>query len=191
MWYLVRKSVTRALLCITKHMTESESESESESLFAALSQQAFCKYSTLRQTHTTYDISIAILDLDPDLCENLLYSITLSILHIQKCMIHQKKAVLKGFISFVTPKSFEQFIWTLWPKTWKKQTFFLVTESFLCIKSCVMPLFKALIKGFISFLHLRLLSNLWGRYDQKPKKNQTFFLVAESFLPVESCVRPI
>ena len=32
----------------TQKMTESESESES--LFAAPSQQAFCKYSTLRQT---------------------------------------------------------------------------------------------------------------------------------------------
>ena len=48
----------------------------------------------------TYDISIAILDLDPDLCENFLFFVTLSILHIQTCMIHFKKAVLKGFISF-------------------------------------------------------------------------------------------
>ena len=64
----------------------------------------------------TYDISIAILDLDPDLCENFLFFVTLSILHIQTCMIHLKKAVLKGFISF---------------------------------------------------LHLRALSNLWGRYDPK------------------------
>ena len=48
----------------------------------------------------SYDISIAILDLDPDLCENLRFFVTLSILHIQTCMIPLKKAVLKGFISF-------------------------------------------------------------------------------------------
>ena len=48
----------------------------------------------------TYDISIAILDLDPDLSENLLFFVTLSILHIQACVTHLKKAVLKGFISF-------------------------------------------------------------------------------------------
>ena len=47
----------------------------------------------------TYDISLTILDLDPDLCENFLFFVSLSILHIQTCMIHLKKAVLKGFIS--------------------------------------------------------------------------------------------
>ena len=74
------------------------------------------------------------------------------------------------------------------PKTEKKQMFFLVTESFLHLKSCVRPLLKACIEGFISVLHLRALSNLWGRYDPKTKKKQTFFLVTESFLHVESCV---
>ena len=48
----------------------------------------------------TYDISKAILDLDPDLCQNLPFFVTLSILHIQACMIPLMKAVLKGFISF-------------------------------------------------------------------------------------------
>ena len=57
----------------------------------------------------------------------------------------------------------------------KKADFFLVTESFLYIESCVMPLLKALIKGFISFLlHLRLLSNLCGRYDPKTKQKDVF-----------------
>ena len=41
---------------------------------------------------------------------------------------------------------------TLWPKNFfKKQTFLLETESFLHIKSHIVPLLKALIKGFISF----------------------------------------
>ena len=48
----------------------------------------------------TYDISKAILDLYPDLCQNFLFSVTLSILHIQTYMIPLMKAVLKGFISF-------------------------------------------------------------------------------------------
>ena len=71
-----------------------------------------------------YDISKAILDLDPDLCQNFPFFITLSILHIQTHMIPLMKAVLKGFISF--------------------------------------------------FLHLRALSNLWGRYDPKTEKSRRF-----------------
>ena len=47
-----------------------------------------------------YDISKAILDLDPDLCQNFLCFVTLSILHIETCMIPLSKAVHKGFISF-------------------------------------------------------------------------------------------
>ena len=48
----------------------------------------------------SYDISKAILDLDPDLCQNFPYFVTLSILHIETCMISLSKAVDKGFISF-------------------------------------------------------------------------------------------
>ena len=47
-----------------------------------------------------YDISKAILDLDPDLCQNFLLFVTSSILHIERCMIPLSKAVHKGFISF-------------------------------------------------------------------------------------------
>ena len=47
-----------------------------------------------------YDISKAILDLDPDLCQNISFLVTLSILHIQTCVIPLMKAVLTGFISF-------------------------------------------------------------------------------------------
>ena len=38
------------------------------------------------------------------------------------------------------------------------------------------------------FLHLRALSDLWGRYDQKTKKIAGFWLVAVSFLHTESKV---
>ena len=72
-----------------------------------------------------YDISTAILDLDPDLSQNFRSFVTSSILHIQTCMI---------------------------------------------------PLSKAVHKGFISFLHLRALSYLWGRYDPKTEKSSRFCL---------------
>ena len=47
-----------------------------------------------------YDILKAILDLDPDLCQNILFFISSSILHIETCMVPLSKAVDKGFISF-------------------------------------------------------------------------------------------
>ena len=72
-----------------------------------------------------YDISKAILDLDPDLCQNFLFFVTSSILHIETCMI---------------------------------------------------PLMKAVLYGFISSLHLRVLSNLRGRYDPKTEKSRRFSL---------------
>ena len=68
----------------------------------------------------TYHISKAILDLDPDLCQNFLFLLTLSILHVE---------------------------------------------------ACVIPLRKAVFKGLISLLHVRALSNLWGRYDPRTEKS--------------------
>ena len=50
--------------------------------------------------YNTYHISKAILDLDPDLCQNFLCFVTSSILHIETCMIPLSKAVDKGFIFF-------------------------------------------------------------------------------------------
>ena len=59
-----------------------------------------------------------------------------------------------------------------------------VTSSILHIQTCMIPLSKAVHKGFISFfLHLRALSNLWGRYDPKTKKKLPFLLVTMSFSP--------
>ena len=40
------------------------------------------------------------------------------------------------------------------------------------------------------FLHLRVLSNLWGRYDPKAEKKAVFLLVIVSFLLIESSVIP-
>ena len=49
-----------------------------------------------------------------------------------------------------------------------------------------------MFKGLISFfLHLRALSNLWGRYDPKTEKKLTFLLVIVSFLLIESSVIPV
>ena len=37
------------------------------------------------------------------------------------------------------------------------------------------PLMKAMLMGFISFfVHLKVLSNLWGRYDPKTEKHRLF-----------------
>ena len=44
---------------------------------------------------------------------------------------------------------------------------FSITLSVFHVETCVIPLRKAVFWGFISFLHLRALSNLWGRYDLK------------------------
>ena len=43
------------------------------------------------------------------------------------------------------------------------------------------------VLGFYFFLHLRALSNLWGRYDLKTKQ-KSFWLVTVSFLYTESNV---
>ena len=48
---------------------------------------------------------------------------------------------------------------------------------------------ESCVQGFdFIFLHLRALSNLWGRYDPKTEKKLTFLLVIVSFLLVESSV---
>ena len=46
------------------------------------------------------DIWKAILDVDPDLCQNFLFFLISSILHIETFMTPLSKAVHKGFISF-------------------------------------------------------------------------------------------
>ena len=110
----------------------------------------------------TYHISKAILDLDPDLCENFLFVVTSSILHIETCMIPLSKAVHKGFISFHTPKSSELFMGTLWPQNWKKLSFLLVSVSFLHIEWSVIRPLKAFMKDFISSSYT---DELWAIYE--------------------------
>ena len=60
----------------------------------------FFTYISSTSTYYTYQISKAILDLDPDLCQNFLFFVTSLILQIETCMIGLSKAVHKGFISF-------------------------------------------------------------------------------------------
>ena len=101
-----------------------------------------------------YDISKAILDLDPDLCQNFLFFVTLSILHIETCMIPLSKAVHKGFISF----SYTYELWAIYgdvmtPKLKKTHVFACdcafsshrikcntSTESFLWRASFLLPI---------------------------------------------------
>ena len=50
---------------------------------------------------------------------------------------------------------------------------------------------KSYVQGLdFIFLHLRALSNLWGRYDPKTEKKLTFLLVIVSFPLIESSVIP-
>ena len=65
-----------------------------------------------------------------------------------------------------------------------------ITSSILHIETCMIPLSKAVHKGFIFLLHLRALSNLWGRYDPKTEKKLLFLVVTMSFLLIESSVIP-
>ena len=74
-----------------------------------------------------------------------------------------KKSYVQGLdFIFVTPKSFEQFMGTLWPQNWKKLTFLLVIVSFPLIESSVIPALKAFMKGFISSSHT---DELWAIYE--------------------------
>ena len=119
----------------------------------------------------TYHISKAILDLDPDLCQNFLFFVTSLILHIETCMIPLSKAMHKSFISFLTRKSSELFMGTLWPQNWKKLTFLFVTVPFLHIESSVIPPLKAFYEGLhFFFLHWWAMNNIWGHYDLKAWK---------------------
>ena len=99
----------------------------------------------------TYDISKAILDLDPDLCQNFLFFVTLLILaHTDMYDTSKERLCPRASFLFLTRKRFEQFMGTLWPKNWKKQTFLLVTVSCLHIESSVIPPLIASMKGCIS-----------------------------------------
>ena len=74
------------------------------------------------------------------------------------------------YFFFLTSMSFGQFMGMLCPQNWKKQTFLLITESFLHIESCVMLLLKASSRPSFRFLTLTDWSNIWGRYHKKKWK---------------------
>ena len=116
-----------------------------------------------------YDISKCILDLDPDLCQNFLFFVTSSILHIETCMMPLSKAVHKGFISFFLHLRALSYLWGRYdPKTKKNLTFLLVTVPFLHIESSVIPPLKAFYQGLhFFFLHWWAMNNIWGHYDLK------------------------
>ena len=88
----------------------------------------------------------------------LLVLITQSFLLVETCAIPLRKALNKGFISSVTPKTSDQVMGTLWPKNWKfhgyigvaLSLFVLITRSIFDLETCAIPLCKALTKGSIS-----------------------------------------
>ena len=109
-----------------------------------------------------YHISKTILDLDPDLCQNFLFFLTLSILHIEACIIPLRKAVFKGLISFSYTEEFWAIYGDVMAQKLKKGDFLLVIVSFLLIESSVIPALKAFMKGFISSSYT---DELWPIYE--------------------------
>ena len=84
------------------------------------------------------------------MCQNFPYFVTLSILHIETCMIPLSKAVDKGFIFFFLHLRALSYLWGRYDPKTEKAHVLLVTVSFLHIESSVMPPLIALMKGFIS-----------------------------------------
>ena len=118
-----------------------------------------------------YHISKAILDLDLDLCQNFLFFLTLSILHIEACIIPPRKAVFKGLISF-------SYTWELWAIYGDVMTQKL-KKSWLFACNCVISSHRikcnTCIESFYEGLHFLLLhwwamSNIWGHYGLKALK---------------------
>ena len=112
-----------------------------------------------------YDIWKAILDLDPDLCQNFLFFLTSSILHLETCMIPLSKAVHKGFISFLHLRASSNLWGRYDPKTEKSSRF-----SFNCVISSHRIKCNTCIESFYEglhffFLHWWAMSNIWGHYD--------------------------
>ena len=86
--------------------------------------------------------------------------ITRSVLDLTTSAIPLCKALTDGFISSMTPKTSDQVMGTLWPKTWKFHhyngvaiyRFVLITRLILDVTTCAIPQGKALNDGFISSL---------------------------------------
>ena len=116
----------------------------------------------------TYHISKAILDLDPDFCQNFRYFVTLSILHIETCMIALSKAVDKGFISFSYTLELWAIYWDVMTPKLKKAHVFacncvISSHTVKCNSS-----FDSSYEGLhFFFLHWWAMSNIWRHYDLK------------------------
>ena len=119
----------------------------------------------------TYHISKAILDLDPDLCQNFLFFVTSSILHIETCMIHLSKAVHKGFISF----SYTWELWAIYEDVMSQKL--KKAHDFAC--NCVISShrikcntsFESFYEGLhFFFQYWWAMSIIWGRYGRKACK---------------------
>ena len=105
------------------------------------------------------------------ICQNIPFFVTLSILHIQTCMIPLMKAVLKGFISFSYSKELEQFMGTLWPQKLKKTDVFVCNIAISSHRITCNTSIESFYKGLhFFFLHWRAMINIWGHYDLKAWK---------------------
>ena len=105
-------------------------------------------------------------------------------------MIPCKKGHDKGLILYYRIYDIPKAILDLNPDFCQHFLFF-ITLLILLVEICMIPLWKAVNKGFISVLHLRALSNLWGSHDFKTKNMADFRLVTVSFVHIQSGVIPL
>ena len=119
----------------------------------------------------TYHISKAILDLDPDLCQNFLFFVTSSILHIETCMIPLSKAVTQGLdFIFLHLRALSNLWGRYDPKTEKSWLFAcncVISSHRIKCKTCIESFYEGLL---FFFLHWWAMSNIWGHYDLKALK---------------------
>ena len=117
-----------------------------------------------------YHISKTILDLDPDLCQNFLFFLTLSILHIEACIIPLRKAVFKGLISFFLHWRALSNLWGRYdPKTEKRWLFAchcVISSHRIKCNTCI----ESFYEGLHFFLHWWAMTNIWGHYGLKTLK---------------------
>ena len=106
--------------------------------------------------------------------------------HVIPCYKEHDKSCIWYYYTYMT---YQKPFWT-WFRICVK--FFFLRNIFnsahtdiydTSIESCVQRL-------YFFFIHLRALSNLWGRYDPKTEKKLTFLLVTVSFCHIESSVIP-
>ena len=113
-----------------------------------------------------YHISKTILDLDPDLCQNFLFFLTLSILHIEACIIPLRKAVFKGLISFSYTEEFWAIYGDVMTQKLKKAAVFacnyVISPHRIKSNTCIESFHEGL---HFLFIHWWAMSNIRGHYD--------------------------